>query len=99
MDDSFAQETTMTSLKPGRTGRPTIGFLISAVGSTGQAVWEGVLDAAQRLNINLICYIGGAAQSLESTVGANVLFSLVNASRLDGLVSWASTICPRLNPT
>ncbi|MBN2389395.1 MAG: substrate-binding domain-containing protein [Anaerolineae bacterium] len=84
--------------QPKRTGepdvRPTIGYLAPAItGESSQLQWLGMVDAAQNRDANLICFPG---LNLRLTPGvqaqANILYGLVGAANVDGLVSWASAI-------
>ncbi|MBN1219151.1 MAG: substrate-binding domain-containing protein [Anaerolineae bacterium] len=69
--------------------RPTIGLLSEIGGSSyHNALWTGFADAAPDLDVNLICYVGGTIN--VSTYGfdaqRNILYHLVGAERVDGLV-------------
>ena len=84
--------------QPKRTGepdvRPTIGYLAPAItGESSQLQWLGMVDAAQNRDANLICFPG---LNLRLTPGvqaqANILYGLVGAANVNGLVSWASAI-------
>ena len=72
-----------------RDSRPTIG-LISEIGvsSYHNTLWAGFVDAALELDVNLICYIGGAAIALgyEFDPQRKILYDLVDAERVDGLL-------------
>lgn len=80
--------------------RPTIALLGSPMFS-GQSLWLGVADAALALDINLICFLGGAVMTgeLETTVlygigsveSAALLYDLVTPETVDGLVTWAGS--------
>ena len=80
-------------------GRPTIGYLTPRIGdSTSRALWSGVADAAQRQDVNLICFAGEILHDLECPhARGNVLYDLVHAEIVDGLVSWASGVGGDLN--
>lgn len=80
--------------------RPTIGFLSANIHiGAGQTLWPGVVDAAQKHGLNLICYPGGSLQISESFESQrNVIYNLATAECLDGLVSWSSTIGAALDP-
>ncbi|MBN1994112.1 MAG: substrate-binding domain-containing protein [Anaerolineae bacterium] len=69
--------------------RPTIGLLTEIGGSSyHNALWAGFADAAPDLDVNLICYVGGTINA--STYGfdaqRNILYHLVGAERVDGLI-------------
>jgi len=74
--------------------RPTIGFLTANIHmGAARVLWPGVLDAAQAGNANLICYPGGRLHTSEDfEAERNVIYRLVDAQCLDGLVSWTSTL-------
>lgn len=77
-----------------RSVRPTIGYLASSIYSeSSQLQWLGIVDAAQRWDVNLISFPGLALRaSVDNQGQANILYSLVSAACVDGLVSWASSI-------
>jgi signal transduction histidine kinase/DNA-binding LacI/PurR family transcriptional regulator/AraC-like DNA-binding protein/DNA-binding response OmpR family regulator len=74
--------------------RPTIGYLTPRIGDdVSQALWSGLVDAAQDHGANLICFAGEVlldAAGLPSP--ANLVYELIHAERIDGLVSWASSL-------
>jgi sigma-B regulation protein RsbU (phosphoserine phosphatase) len=77
-----------------KTTRPTIGFAVHVIADEyGALLWNGVLDAVQEADANLICYPG---RDLESTRGfdrqANVIFDLIDPSLVDGLVLSSSVL-------
>lgn len=74
--------------------RPTIGLLTSQISdSNGQALCLGVVDTALRAGADIVCFVGG---ELQSNIGfeaqKNILYHLVNSSRLDGLVLWLASL-------
>ena len=77
-----------------RTERPTIGlFTYGLMDTLTQAVWLGMEDAAHAHDVNLICCSGGTLRdSTGETTAANVLYDLVGAERLDGLVIWSGVL-------
>lgn len=79
---------TLYGTKP---SRPTIGvFKNSDIGySCFQVQWEALVAAAQKYDVNLICYAGGqiACGDLRTFI-----FDLVSAERLDGLLIWTGNI-------
>lgn len=74
--------------------RPTIGYLASSIhDASAVAQWSGVLDAAWKYDVNMICFPGFNLRDPRSfQAQANVLYSLVGAENVDGVISWASTI-------
>ncbi len=80
--------------------RPTIGFLTANIHiGAARALWPGVVEAAQQRDVNLLCFPGGGlGVQAEFESQRNVLYDLVSADNVDGLVSWASTIGVALDP-
>ena len=79
-------------LRPSK-AHPTIGYLATAIHEASQPQWLGVVDAAQKREVNLICFPGSALRlSLGFQDQANILYDLVSSESVDGLVSWASSI-------
>jgi DNA-binding LacI/PurR family transcriptional regulator/anti-anti-sigma regulatory factor len=74
--------------------RLTIGYLASGIhGASAAAQWSGVLDAAQEHGANVVCFPGfELCDPRGFQAQANVLYSLVGAENVDGVISWASTI-------
>ena len=62
-------------------------------------MWQGVVDAARKRDVNVICFVG---LWLRSPYGfeaqANVIYDLVSAERLDGLVIMAGAITQFVPP-
>ena len=73
--------------------RPVIGLLTaSLVEPWAIRQWEGVAEAARDFDIDLVSYIGGVLKSVRFDEQANVLYDLVAAGRLDGLIVWSTAI-------
>jgi signal transduction histidine kinase/DNA-binding LacI/PurR family transcriptional regulator/CheY-like chemotaxis protein len=72
----------------------TIGFLTPHIGdAVSQALWSGVVDAAQAHGANLICFAGETlCNAVSHPLPANIVYDLVNPVVVDGLVSWASSL-------
>jgi len=73
--------------------RPTIGLLIENTAGRGEwyraAVWAGVADAAQELDVNLLSFAGGALERSpfnEFEAQRNLLYELVTRDTVDGLI-------------
>jgi PAS domain S-box-containing protein len=80
---------TATAQRTGRhKARPTIGFLTHGISDEyGSPLWTGVLDAALEADANLICFAGSDLNSPRGfDAQANVLYDLVSAENVDGLV-------------
>src|SRR5262245_54801556 len=72
--------------------RITIGFLTAYIhDDVSRRLWRGVVDAADRHNINVVCFPGGGPYpQTEFEVQRSVIYELVNPAGLDGLISWSS---------
>ena len=74
--------------------RPTIGLFVALIENVNTSrLWAGVADAAREHDVNLICFPGGRLRvpgELEEQ--RNILFELVSAGEMDGLIIWASAI-------
>ncbi len=94
---SGTQQTTPTSLPNQRT---TLGFLTAYIHiDVSRRLWRGVVDAAARHNINIVCFPGGGLHApTEFEAQRNVIYDLVNPAGLGGLISWSSTITGSLDP-
>jgi len=81
------------SVKP-QNVRRTIGLLIDeTIEQISWDVWAGADDAARENDVNLICIPGGVLRStLDFEAQANVLYDLVDAENLDGLVVWGGGV-------
>lgn len=80
--------------------RPTLGFLLASLHTgASRALWPGLLDAAERQDVNLISFPGGrlrASTAFENQ--RNQVFDLATSDCLDGLVTWASSLGGVLSP-
>lgn len=76
------------------TNRATLGFLFASL-HTGASViiWPSLLEAAERHNVNLICFPGGRLQASDSfEMQRNAIFNLAGDRCLDGLITWSSSL-------
>ncbi len=83
-----------------RKARPTIGVLIShQTHKNDYSMWQGVVDVARKRDANVVCFVG---LFLDSPYGfeaqANVIYDLVSAERLDGLVIMVGAITQFVPP-
>ena len=81
-------------------GRRTLGFLLASL-HTGASliIWPSLLDAAERHDVNLICFPGGRLQAADSfEIQRNVIFDLASNQCLDGLITWSSSLGGVLGP-
>jgi DNA-binding LacI/PurR family transcriptional regulator len=73
--------------------RPIIGLLSSSTVEPWAArQWEGVVEAAQDYNVELVSYIGGVLRSARYDEQANVMYELAASSELDGLIVWSTAL-------
>lgn len=73
--------------------RLTIGYLAPAIHSASQDQWLGVVDAARQHDVNVICFPGSSLHiPMDFLRQRNILYDFVSAHRVDGIVSWASSI-------
>ena len=78
----------------GNTKRYTLGFLAANINTgASRVLWPGVLDAAEREDVNLISFPGGRLKTQEHfEIQRNVIFDMVDTNYLDGIVCWASAL-------
>ncbi len=81
-------------LRPAKRSPPVLGLLISRLDrGFHRAAWLAVADAARAHGASLICFDGGVLRYPHGfDAQANVLYDLVDARRVDGLVFWSSTL-------
>jgi DNA-binding LacI/PurR family transcriptional regulator len=74
--------------------RPTIGFLVHQLTEAhGSALWSGIMDAARVHDANLICFQGNQLENPHGFIAqGNMIYQLVSAENVDGLVFSSSTI-------
>jgi two-component system sensor histidine kinase/response regulator len=74
--------------------RSTIGYLTDSISDdTCQALWSGITAAAREYDLNMICFPGRCLSDPRGfQAQANILYNLVTAENVDGLVSFASSI-------
>ena len=77
---------------PAHGARLTLGLLAHGVGDpNSHRVWAGVASVAQERDVNLICFPGKPLRSpLEFEAQSNILYELVSARSIDGLVIWTA---------
>lgn len=69
----------------------TIGLLTANIHlGVGATLWSGVRAAAERGDVNLVCFPGGDLR--RGDLPRSALYDLVGPARLDGVVCWSSTI-------
>lgn len=82
------------------TDRPTLGFLFASL-HTGASlvIWPSMLNAAERHDVNLICFPGGRLQAADSfEFQRNAIFDLASNQSLNGLITWSSSLGGVLGP-
>ncbi|MFC0626483.1 substrate-binding domain-containing protein [Kribbella deserti] len=71
--------------------RLTIGLVTANVSvGVGATLWSAVLDAAERHDVNLICFPGGEVRTTDRP--PNSVYDLVDPELLDGLICWTSAL-------
>ncbi|MCC9740584.1 LacI family DNA-binding transcriptional regulator [Streptomyces sp. MNU89] len=76
--------------RPGE-GRLTIGLVTANIHlGVGATLWSGVLAAAERNDVNLVCLPGGPLR--PGGAPRNALYELIGPDRLDGVICWTSTL-------
>ncbi|MEU8351328.1 substrate-binding domain-containing protein, partial [Streptomyces sp. NPDC048845] len=77
--------------RPGPPHRPTLGLVTANIHlGVGATLWSGVLAAAERNDVNLVCLPGGPLR--PGGAPRNALYELIGADRLDGVICWTSTL-------
>ncbi len=77
-----------------RNSYPTIGFIIDDI-SLGyqQTLWQGVVAAAENLQVNLVTFIGGGFQGNEPFAAQeNAIYELIAAETVAGLIIASGTL-------
>ena len=80
--------------------RTTLGFILASL-HTGASlvIWPSLLNAAERHDVNLICFPGGRLQAADSfEIQRNAIFDLASHHSLDGLITWSSSLGGVLGP-
>ncbi|HEU4322411.1 MAG TPA: substrate-binding domain-containing protein [Roseiflexaceae bacterium] len=73
--------------------RAVVGFLSSNIHvGVSRTLWLGVVDAAARHDVSLVCFPGGGLRAAGAERQRNLLYDLADPQLLDGLVAWSSTI-------
>lgn len=81
-----------THLRP-HNRRLTIAYLAPGIHGGQQPQWFGVVDAAQKHNVNLLCVPGVSIRYPESFWRqGNILYDLITPKNVDGIVSWTSAL-------
>ncbi len=76
-----------------RGARLTIGYLAPAIHGGSLDQWLGVVDAARKHDVNLLCFPGWSPNYPTGfQAQANVLYNLVTPKNVDGIITWASSI-------
>lgn len=80
--------------------RATLGFLLASLHTgASRALWPGLLDVAERQDVNLICFPGGRLKTSVAYEGQrNLIYDLAGEACLDGLVTWSSSLGDVVGP-
>ncbi len=83
-----------SKVRKGRKERPTFGFLLASLHTgASRALWPGLIDAASRLDVNLVCFPGGRLRGQEAFESQrNIIYDLAGGTCLDGIITWASSL-------
>lgn len=75
-------------------GPPTIGYLTSGIGDDiSRAIWQGVIETTEKRGAGLFTFVGGFLRDAEGFAAqSNIAYSLATAPKLEGLITWASSI-------
>ena len=81
--------------------RLSFGFLLASLHTgASRALWPGLIDAAEQLDVNLICFPGGRLRAqVAHESQRNVIYSLAGQGCLDGIITWASSLGGVVGPT
>ena len=73
------------------TRRTTLGLVTANIHlGVGATLYSGVLAAAERHDVNLVCFPGGPLR--PGGAPRNAVYELVGPERLDGVICWTSTL-------
>jgi DNA-binding LacI/PurR family transcriptional regulator/anti-anti-sigma regulatory factor/putative methionine-R-sulfoxide reductase with GAF domain len=73
--------------KASNNSRPTLGLLGEVGGSPyHRALWEGLIDAASELDVNLIWYFSDVIRGSQDSVRRNIFYDLITTERIEGLL-------------
>ena len=87
------------SYKLRQASRPTIGLFLPRIVWLQQQQWLGVVDVAREQGANLICFNGGELRSPNGfEAQGNIIFDLVDAESIDGLIIWSAAIDLYIGP-
>ncbi|MCW8098406.1 substrate-binding domain-containing protein [Streptomyces tauricus] len=88
---SYAGSYAVGGPSPGANRPLTVGLLTANIHlGVGATLWSGARAAAERNDVNLICFPGGNIR--HGDVARSELYELVGPARLDGVVCWSSTL-------
>lgn len=73
--------------------KPTIGLVINTIEHTarhvnGQKVWLGIMDAAKKRDVNLLCFHVDFMSQTPPEDTAKILYELIDKQNVDGLISY-----------
>ncbi|ARQ69865.1 substrate-binding domain-containing protein [Streptomyces marincola] len=81
----------MAERGPGPDRRPTVGLVTANIHlGVGATLWSGVLEAAERADVNVVCFPGNALRPGGDP--RNAVYDLVGSGCLDGAICWSSTL-------
>lgn len=79
--------------------RKTVGVLINSIdGFSRSPVLLGITKIAESRNINVLFFVGSSLKAkLRTDIQKNVIYSLTNTQKLDGLILWSSSLVHYIN--
>jgi signal transduction histidine kinase/DNA-binding LacI/PurR family transcriptional regulator/putative methionine-R-sulfoxide reductase with GAF domain len=78
--------------------RLTIGYLTHWIGPSYRAMWPGIYDTACKHDVNLICFPAGQLRTPHQLRQSNVIFDLITAEKLDGLILRSEALAAHIPP-
>jgi signal transduction histidine kinase/DNA-binding LacI/PurR family transcriptional regulator/putative methionine-R-sulfoxide reductase with GAF domain len=78
--------------------RLTIGYLTHWIGPSHRTTWPGIYDTACKHDVNLICFPAGQLRAPHQFRQGNVVFDLISAEKLDGLILRSESLATHIFP-
>ncbi len=78
--------------------RLNIGYLTHWIGPGHRTTWPGIYDTACKHDVNLICFPTGQLRAPHQFRQHNVIFDLITAEKLDGLILRSEALAAHISP-
>ncbi len=78
--------------------RLTIGYLTHWIGPGHRTMWPGIYDTVCKHDVNLICFPAGQLRAPHQFRQRNVVFDLITAEKLDGLILRSEALAAHISP-